>query len=72
MVTNLNNTIVKRLDGIFEEQLGNRWTAQYSEDSDTGLWVVEIFNHNVPEWRSQDFTSLEEARQAAHDYYDQR
>jgi hypothetical protein len=71
MAIDVNNTIVKHLDGTFEEQLGEKWTARYSEDPNTGLWIIEIFNHNVAEWRSQDFTSIEEAQQAAHDYYDQ-
>ena len=67
----VNENIVKRADGKYEEGLDEIWFAEYSEDSATGLWEVEVFKHNVAEWHSSDFTSLEEARQAAHNFYDQ-
>lgn len=66
-----NDAIVKRLDGKYEERLSETWVVEYSENSDTGLWEVEVFKNAVPEWRSMDFESLEDARQAAYDFYNQ-
>jgi hypothetical protein len=66
----VNPSITKRLDGKYQEILGETWLAEYLENSDTGLWEVEIFRHDVPEWRETGYDSLEEASQAAHDYYD--
>ena len=65
------DALVKRLDGKYEERLSETWVAEFSENTGTGLWDVEIFKSDVPEWRSIDFESLEEARQAAHNYYNQ-
>lgn len=67
----LDNILVKRLDGKYEERLDDGWIAEYFEDPDTGLWTVEIFQHSVAEWRSMDYSSLEEAQEAAHNYFDQ-
>ena len=63
-----NDIVVKRLDGKYEQQLGGNWVAEYSEDSLTGLWHIELFLHNVSEWNAMDYPSLEEAQEAARDY----
>lgn len=67
----MNNSLTKRPDGKYEEELGELWTAEYSEHPDTGLWQVELFKHDVAEFLGTDFASLEEARLAAKDYYGQ-
>lgn len=66
-----DDALVKRLDGKYEERLSEVWLVEYSENPGTGLWEVEIFKNDVPEWRSIDFESLEDARQAAYNFYDQ-
>ena len=66
-----DNALVKRLDGKYEERLSPIWVAEYSENSSTSLWEVEVFKNDVPEWHSIDFESLEDARQAAYNFYDQ-
>ena len=63
--------LVKRLDGKYEERLSESWLVEYSENSETGLWEVEVFKNDVPEWHSLDFDSLEEAREAAREFYNQ-
>lgn len=63
--------LVMRRDGKYEEPLGDNWTAEYSANQQTGLWDVEVFKHDVAEWREVDIDSLEEARRAARDFYDQ-
>ena len=65
------NVLVKRLDGIYEERLGDIWTAQYSPEPATGLWQVEILKDDVLEWQTSGYTSIEEARQSAQEYYNQ-
>lgn len=68
----MNDTeISRRKDGKFEEQLGDNWTAEYSEDPGTGLWEVEVFKHDVPEWHEIDLDSLEDARRSAFEFYRQ-
>ena len=67
----MNQILVKRLDGKFEERLDDNWLAEYYEDPQSGLWKVEIYHHDVPEWMSQEHESLEEAQQAAHNFFDQ-
>ena len=66
-----NDPLVKRLDGKYEERLSETWLVEYSESPDTGLWEVEVFKNDVPEWRGLDFDSLEDAQQAAYDFYNQ-
>ncbi len=67
-----DEALTRRTDGKYEEHLGNKWLAEYYEDVDTGLWSVDVFFHDVPEWASRDFPSLEDARAAARDYLNQR
>ena len=67
----LTEPIVKRTDGKYEETLGDIWVAEYAENSETDLWDVEVLKHDVAEWQTSGYASLEEARQAAHDCYDQ-
>ena len=66
-----SDPLVKRHDGKYEERLSESWLVEYSENPDSGLWEVEVFKNDVPEWHSLDFDSLEEARQAAQDFYNQ-
>ncbi len=66
-----NSDVTKRIDGKFEEDLGNNWIAEYFEAHETGLWRVELFVHDVPEWVSDGYLSLEEARQAARNHFNQ-
>ena len=64
-------SLVKRPDGKYEESLGEIWIAEYAENPETGLWEVDVLKHDLPEWRNIGYASVEDARQAAHDYYDQ-
>lgn len=66
----MHNNINRRLDGKYEERFDANWIAEYSENPRTSLWEVEIFKHQVPAWHSTDYLSLEEARHAAHDFFD--
>ena len=64
------NDLVERTDGKYEEMLGETWVAEYAEDTETGLWQVQISKHDVIEWHEPGFATLEDARRAAADYYD--
>lgn len=66
----MDDTVRRRRDGIYEETLGEQWRGEYSESPDTGLWVATIYRHDTSEWRKHGFASLEDARQAAREYYD--
>lgn len=66
-----NDRLIKRRDGKYEESLSEIWLAEYCENPETGLWEVEIFKSDVAEWYSLDYLSLEDARQAAYNFYDQ-
>ncbi|WP_455197563.1 hypothetical protein [Kaarinaea lacus] len=67
---NMQETVVaKRRDGKYEEQLGENWIAEYSEDPMNGLFEVEILHHDVSEWFASNFDSLEDAQEAAHEYF---
>lgn len=66
-----DDVLNKRRDGKYEERLNEIWVAEYCENPDTGLWEVEIFKSDVAEWYSLDFISLDDARKAAYDYYNQ-
>lgn len=63
--------VIKRPSGVYEERLDDRWLAEYSEDSGTGLWRADIYHHDVSVWRSEGHVAIEDARQAARAYYDQ-
>lgn len=65
------DALVKRADGKYEERLSDIWAAEYSEESATGLWQVEVFKHDVSEWQASGYSSIEEARQSAVEYYNQ-
>ena len=67
----MNIVLKKRPDGKYEEKLGGFWFAEYSEHPVTGLWQVEVFKRDVPELFAIDYASLEDARQAAQNYYNQ-
>lgn len=66
----MTKPLVKRLDGKYEESLGEIWIAEYIENPESGLWELDILKHDVSEWHTIGYASLEDARQAAHDYYD--
>lgn len=63
--------LVQRLAGTYDETLGGVWTAKYAEDPDTGLWTVEIFRHDVPEWKETGYATLEDCREGAREFYNQ-
>jgi hypothetical protein len=63
--------VVRRPDGVYEEKLSGIWTAEYAEDPGTGLWTVQLFKHDVPEWRETGYATLEECRRGAQEFYDQ-
>lgn len=67
----MNDRLIKRADGTFEESLGEAWVARYTENEATGLWEVEVFEHDVVEWRSTGYGSIDDCRRAALEYYDQ-
>ena len=67
----MSESVTKRPDGTYEEKLSENWRVIYAEAPQNGLWEVEIFNHNVAEWHGTAYVSLEDARQAAHNFYDQ-
>lgn len=67
----MSEGVTKRADGTYEEKLGGKWLAIYTEAPQNGLWEVEVFKHDVAEWYSTEFASLEDARQAAQNFYDQ-
>lgn len=67
----MTEPLVKRTDGKYEESLGEVLVAEYAENPESGLWEVEILKHDLPEWHAIGYASLTDARQAAHDYYDQ-
>ena len=67
----MSEPLVKRPDGKYEESMGEILVAEYAENPETGLWEVEILKNDAPEWHTIGYASLEDARQAAHDYYDQ-
>lgn len=66
----MNETLRKRLDGVYEEKLGGSWLAEYSEAADTGLWTAAVYKHAVSEWHGHGYASLEGARRAVREYYD--
>ena len=63
--------ITKRLDGKYEQRIGDKWTIEYWEDSRTDLWRAEVFHKDVAKWVSDGHLSLDEAGQAVRDYLDQ-
>jgi hypothetical protein len=65
------DTLVRRRDGKLEERVGEDWVAEYSENSDSGLWEAEVFKHDVPEWHGLDFGTLEQARAPVWNFHDQ-
>ena len=63
------DNLVKRRDGKYEEILGENWVAEYYEDPESSLWQVELFKRDALEWVSTSHASLEQAQQAAYNYY---
>ncbi len=67
----ISDSLAKRPDGKYEEILGGAWTAEYAEESSTGLWGAEVFKRDVSEWRASGYESLEAARQSVQEFYHQ-
>lgn len=63
--------ITRRVDGKYEQGLGDRWLIEYWEDPNTGLWRVDVYHRDVPEWMSEGHASIEEAERAVRNYLDQ-
>lgn len=59
----------RRADGVYIEGFDDTWTAEYLEDAETGLWRVDMLRLDASHWRQEDFDSLEEARKAAVEFY---
>jgi hypothetical protein len=64
--------LCKRVDGKYEEKLDDHWIAEYFEDPMNGLFEVEIFHHDVSRWFAANYASLEEAQEAAREYFNNR
>jgi hypothetical protein len=67
----MNAELRRRPAGTYEEVLADGWTAEYAEDPATGLWNVVVLRHDTAEWREAGYATIEDARQAARDFYDQ-
>jgi hypothetical protein len=65
------SNVLPLADGEFQEKLSKDWTAEYSEDKLSGLWQVTVSKHDVVEWQDDDYASLQDAVQAAREYYNQ-
>lgn len=63
--------VARREDGVLEEVFSDTCYAEYSEDPATGLWRVDLYKHDVAEWREDDFESLADAVGAARAWYAQ-
>ena len=57
--------------GELRETLADNWVSDYSEDPASGLWTATVYRHDTEEWQSRGYASLEDAVQAARDYYAQ-
>lgn len=66
----MDREIVRRPDGVYEERFDALWIAEYAEDPENGLWTVEVFKHDVPEWREEGYSTLNDCRRDALAYYD--
>ncbi len=64
--------ITRRTDGKHVQRFDDTWVAEYFEYPPTGLWRVEVFHRDVPEWTSVGYGTLEDAARAARDYFDQQ
>jgi hypothetical protein len=67
----MNAELTRRAGGTYEEVLAGRWTAEYAEDPATGLWEAIVLKHDATEWRETGYATIEDARRAAHEFYDQ-
>ena len=63
--------IIRRLDGKYEQRLGDEWIIEYWEDPRTDLWRAEVFHKDVAKWVSEAHLSIEEAGEAVRNYLDQ-
>lgn len=59
----------RRADGSYLEIFDNVWTAEYAEDTRTRQWRADILRRGSSHWRRTDFASLDDARRAALDFY---
>jgi hypothetical protein len=67
----MNAELRRRAAGTYEEVLANGWTAEYAEDPATGLWEAVVLKHDAAEWRETGYATIEDARLAAREFYDQ-
>jgi len=67
----MNAELRRRPGGTYEEILGGDWTAEYGEDPPTGLWEVVVLKHGTAEWRETGYPTIDDARRAAREFYDQ-
>jgi hypothetical protein len=67
----MNTELRRRASGTYEEALADGWTAEYAEDPATGLWEVVVLKHDATEWRETGYATIDDARRAAHEFYDQ-
>src|SRR5687767_6264458 len=54
--------------GIVDEQFNDEWRAEYSEDPETGLWRVDIYDNDVGVWSELELDSLADARASARNF----
>ena len=57
--------------GIVDEVFNDEWRAEYSEDPDTGLWRVDVYDNDVAVWSEIELDSLADARTSARSFYEQ-
>lgn len=65
------SNVIQMPDGEFQEKLSKDWLAEYTEDKLSGLWQVAVYRHHVVEWQDEDYASLQDAVQAAREYYNE-
>lgn len=57
--------------GIVDEKFNDDWRAEYSEDPDSGLWRVDVYDNDVAVWSEIELDSLADARTSARNFYEQ-
>jgi hypothetical protein len=67
----MNAELRSRAGGTYEEVLADGWTAEYAEDPATGLWDVVVLKHDAAAWRETGYATIEDARRAAREFYEQ-
>lgn len=57
--------------GMVDEVFNDDWRAEYSEDPDTGLWRVDVYDNDVAVWSEIELDTLADARTSARSFYEQ-